>query len=259
MFEKELKAMIEAGLLASKKILEIYHQDFEVEIKEDQSPVTLADKTADQLIKEYLQERFPSYSFLTEESTDDLSRLNNDYVFVVDPVDGTKDFVKKNGQFTTNIGLIYKHEVVCGVVLIPAQNEYYYAIKNQGAFYVDCKNNKKQIYVNDKTSDLTMLISNFHTTEKELEIAQTHQDVITKVERYGSAIKACRIAHGLAEVSFRLGSGTKEWDTAASQIIVLEAGGVFAEPDLKPITYNREDVYNRNGFIILNNKKNLLI
>ena len=259
MFEKELQAMIEAGLLASKKILEIYNQDFEVEIKEDQSPVTLADKSADNLIKEYLKERFPSYSFLTEESTDDLSRLNNDYVFVVDPVDGTKDFVKKKGQFTTNIGLIFKNEVVCGVVLIPSQNEYYYAIKNQGAYYVDSKGNKERIHVNDKVSDLTMLVSNFHTTTKELEIAETYKNLITKVERYGSAIKACRIAHGLAEVSFRLGSGTKEWDTAASQIIVLEAGGVFAQPDLTPISYNRVDVYNRNGFVILNNKKNLLI
>ena len=90
-------------------------------------------------------------------------------------------------------------------------------------------------------------------------IIENHKDKIITIEKYGSAIKACRIAQGLAEVSFRLGSGTKEWDTAASQIVVLEAGGVFAKPDLTPITYNRVDVYNREGFVVLNRKENLLI
>jgi 3'-phosphoadenosine 5'-phosphosulfate (PAPS) 3'-phosphatase len=92
----------------------------------------------------------------------------------------------------------------------------------------------------------------------ELDIFENNKDRITKIEKWGSAIKACRIAHGLAEVSFRLGSNTKEWDTAASQIVVLEAGGIFAEPDLTEIKYNRKDVYNRNGFIVVNRKENLL-
>ena len=80
---------------------------------------------------------------------------------------------------------------------------------------------------------------------------------ISKVTRCGSSIKACLIAKGEGEVSFRLGSGTKEWDTAASQIIVEEAGGIFAKPDLSKITYNRLDVYNREGFVILNRKENI--
>lgn len=258
MFERELELMIEACKKAKVEIMKIYSQDFDVEIKDDNSPVTLADKTADRLIKEILIKEFPDYAFLTEESEDDLERRKKDFLFVIDPVDGTKDFVAKDDMFTTNVGLVYKEEVVAGVVYVPARDEYYFAIKGKGAFYCQEGNEPVQIHVNDKTSDLIMLTSVFHTTNSEREIYERHKDVISKIERYGSAIKACRIAQGLAEVSFRLGAGTKEWDTAASQIIVLEAGGIFAKPDLTPITYNRVDVYNREGFVILNRKENLL-
>lgn len=256
MYEKELEVMIDACKKAKKVIMDIYKEGFNVEIKEDDSPVTKADKNADKLIRELLKEKFPSYGLLTEESEDDLSRLDNEYIFVVDPVDGTKDFVKKDDMFTTNIGLIHNHQVVAGVVYIPAKNEYYFAMKNQGAYYVKEGDEPVRIHVNSKTKDLTMLTSVFHQTKEELEIFESHRDVISKIEKYGSAIKACRIAHGLSEISYRMGPGTKEWDTAASQIIVSEAGGIFAEPDLTPITYNRVDVYNRKGFIILNNKEN---
>ena len=258
MFERELKKMIEACQKAKIEIMKIYNQEFDVEIKDDDSPVTLADKTADRLIRELLSKEFPSYSFLTEESEDDLERRKNDYLFVVDPVDGTKDFVAKDDMFTTNVALVYKEEVVAGVVYIPARDEYYYGIKNQGAYYVKEGQEPIRVHVNDKLEDLTMLVSVFHTTKKETDIYENNRDRISKMERYGSAIKACRIAHGLAEVSFRLGSGTKEWDTAASQIVVLEAGGIFAKPDLSEIKYNRIDVYNREGFVILNRKENLL-
>lgn len=259
MFERELKLMIEACQKAKVEIMKIYRQEFDVEIKEDDSPVTLADKIADRLIREILSKEFPDYAFLTEESEDDLERRKNDYLFVVDPVDGTKDFVAKDDMFTTNVGLVYKEEVVAGVVYVPARDEYYFAIKGQGAYYCKEGSEPVKIHVNDKLEDLTMLISVFHTTKNEEAIIENNKDRITKVERYGSAIKACRIAQGLAEVSFRLGNGTKEWDTAASQIVVLEAGGVFAKPDLSPITYNRVDVYNREGFVILNRKENLLV
>ena len=135
MWEKELQAAIEAGLLAKKKILEIYHQHFDVEIKSDNSPVTIADKNADEIIRKYLSEKFPSHAFLTEESTDNLERLKNDFVWIVDPVDGTKDFVAKDDQFTTNIALAYKHKVVVGVVIAPARDELYFATAGNGAFY----------------------------------------------------------------------------------------------------------------------------
>ena len=93
MWEKELQEAINAGLKAKEKIMEIYAKGFDVEIKEDNSPVTIADKTADEIIRNYLHEKFPTHAFLTEESTDSKDRLSNDFVWIVDPVDGTKDFV----------------------------------------------------------------------------------------------------------------------------------------------------------------------
>lgn len=258
MWEKELEAAIIAAVLAKRKILEIYNTDFDVEIKDDDSPVTKADKEADKIIRESLSKKFPTHAFLTEESVDDKKRLENDYVWIVDPVDGTKDFVDKNGEFTVNIALSYKHEVVVGVVLIPVTGEIYYASKLGGAFY----NNGlevEQIFANRKNKELTVLTSRFHVNEKELELIKKHADKITKVETYGSSIKACRIARGLAELSYRMSAGTKEWDTAASQIIVTEAGGVFVKPDGSKIHYNREDVYNREGYVVANTKKNILL
>ena len=258
MWDKELKAAIEVGLKAKEKIMEIYNAGFDVEIKDDNSPVTLADKTADKMIREYLSKLFPSYAFLTEESEDDFKRQENDYVWIVDPVDGTKDFVAKDNEFTTNIALAYKHEIVVGVVIIPASDEYYYAIKNQGAFKV--KNNKvTRIHVNDKLDNLTVLSSRFHTCSNEKEVIERHKDKIKSVAHFGSSIKACKIASGMAEISYRLSSGTKEWDTAAIQIIVEEAGGVFVKPNGERMTYNREDVYNREGYIIANRIENILL
>ncbi len=258
MFEKELQAAIEAGLRAQKEIMRIYKEGFDVEIKDDNSPVTLADKTADKMIKEYLQNKFPTHAFLTEESLDDLKRLENDYVWIVDPVDGTKDFVAKDNEFTTNIALSYKHEVVVGVVVIPAQNVYYYASKNQGAFKVE-NGVTKQIHVNNKREDLTVLSSRFHMSENETNMIQKHNDLIKHVERFGSSLKTCRIAEGLAEISYRLSDGTKEWDTAAMQLIIEEAGGVMLKPNGERIKYNRKDVYNHEGYIVANCKENILL
>jgi len=258
MWEKELQAAIEAGLAAQIEIMKIYKEGFAVEIKDDQSPVTLADRHADEIIRAMLQKAFPSYAFLTEESDDDLARLNNDYVWIIDPVDGTKDFVAKNDEFTTNIALSYKHQAVLGVIVIPAKNEYYYAVKGIGSFHVT-HGVTTRIHVNDKTHHLTMLTSRFHFNDNEKAILMKYPTRITNRETYGSSIKACRIAEGLAEVSYRLSAGTKEWDTAASQIIVEEAGGLFVQPDGIPLTYNRVDVYNRAGYVIVNRSENILL
>ena len=258
MWEKELEAAIKAGLLAKEKIMEFYRNGFDVEIKSDNSPVTIADKTADQIIREYLHKVFPTHAFLTEESTDNLERLNNDYVWIVDPVDGTKDFVAKDGQFTTNIALSYKHELVVGVVIAPALDEMYYASKGNGSYFKKDGETAIRIHVNDKLDDLTMLTSVFHFTKDEEEFIARHQDKIKHVMKRGSSLKPCAIAHGLAEITFRSSPNTKEWDTAACQIIVTEAGGLFLQPDGSEIRYNREDVYNRKGYIVVNRKENLL-
>lgn len=258
-YNNELKEMLEAITLARTKILEVYNTDFSVEIKEDASPVTRADQEADRIIRKHLSSKFPTYSFLTEESTDDLSRLNNEFVFIVDPVDGTKDFVARNGEFTTNIALCRNHEIVIGLVSIPVSGEIYYAIKDKGSYYLENIDAEPvKIHVSDKLDDLTLYLSRFHATDEEKKQLESFPQ-IKHVEAHGSSIKACLIARGKGELHYRFSSGTKEWDTAAIQIIVEEAGGIFIKPDGTRYTYNREDVYNREGYIITNRKENILI
>ncbi|MFA6620099.1 MAG: 3'(2'),5'-bisphosphate nucleotidase CysQ, partial [Bacilli bacterium] len=159
MYERELAAMQKAALDAEKKIKEIYQTAFAVEIKSDNSPVTAADKGADQLIRQELHHSFPSYALLTEESKDDLSRLTNDNVFIVDPVDGTKEFVARNGEFTTNIALSHNHQIVVGVINVPMENVMYFALKGQGAFKWEKGKDPVQIHVSNKLTGLTALRS----------------------------------------------------------------------------------------------------
>ena len=258
MWEEQLQAAIEAGVKAIEGILQIYNSDFDVEIKEDESPVTLADKNADKVIREHLHAKFPTYAFLTEESEDDPSRLNNDFVWIVDPVDGTKDFVARDGGFTTNIALAYKHEAVVGVVVVPLTGEIYYAAKGMGAFYQK-DGVVTRIHVNDKLDNLTCYRSVFHSKQNEEDMIKKHSDKIKVIEKWGSALKPCRIAQGLGEITYRLSDGTKEWDTAASQVIVEQAGGIFLDTKGNRIMYNREDVYNRIGYVICNRIENFLL
>lgn len=259
MFEKELEVAIAAAKKTIPYILEVYNSNnLGIEIKEDNSPVTKADKLADKIIREELSKAFPNYALLTEESTDDLARLNNDYVFIVDPIDGTKEFVAHSGEFTVNIGLAYKHKPVVGVILIPVTGEVYYASIDKGAFYEkDGKTTK--IHCNSKTNDLTTLVSRFHSNQTEQDTINKHADRIKHQKVVGSSIKGCVIAKGEAELSYRFSDNTKEWDTCAMQAIVEIAGGHILKFDGTPIVYNREDVYNRGGYIICNCKENFLI
>lgn len=261
MYERELKVAIEAVNSVRDVILEVYNSpDLGVEIKEDNSPVTKADKAADKIIRQILSSAFPNYAMLTEESLDDKKRLENDYVWIVDPVDGTKDFVAKNGEFTVNIGLSYKHEAVLGVVLAPVSGEIYFGVKNEGSFYMENKDAKPvRIHVNDKIKDVTTLVSRFHTNEVEQAMIKKHSDVIKHQKTIGATLKGCIIARGLAEMSYRFSSNTKEWDTCAMQVIVEQAGGFLLKFNGEPIRYNREDVYNHDGYVICNRKENFLL
>ncbi|MFA6755682.1 MAG: 3'(2'),5'-bisphosphate nucleotidase CysQ [Bacilli bacterium] len=256
--EKELKAAIEACNIAQAEVLKIYASNFNVEIKSDNSPVTAADKKSDEIIREYLKCRFSKYAFLTEESFDDKARLNNDYVWIIDPVDGTDDFVHRDDEFTINIALSYKHEAVLGVICVPAKNELFYAVKGEGSYVI--RNNKAtRIHVSNKTKDLTCYTSVFHLSKKEEDMIEKHKDIISKVQKLGSSIKGCYIAEGKGDISYRMSSGTKEWDSAAFQVIVEQAGGFVLKPDGTRMFYNREDVFNREGYLIVNNMKNFLL
>lgn len=259
MFEDVLNDMIFIVKKANKLIMDYYNKHVSYELKEDNSPVTIADKESNKLIRNYLHEKYPKFSILSEEDKDNLDRLNNDYVIIVDPLDGTEDFIKRTNQFAINVALSYKHEIVAGVIGIPYEDSIYYASLNQGAYKLDSNNNKIKIHVSNKKDNLTCLTSVFHMNKKEEELISKHKDKIKFVKKCGSSLKACKIAEGDAELSYRMSAGTKEWDTAPFEILLKEAGGVVLKPDLTKMTYNREDVYNRDGYIIANCKKNILL
>lgn len=239
---------------AGHVILEVYAKDFSVGYKEDTSPITEADQKANDLIVLTLYDKYPECAILAEESQDQPDRLNNDWCFIVDPLDGTKEFVKKNGEFTVNIALSWKGRPVLGVIGIPVTGELYYAVRGMGAFY-EKDGKSQQIKVSSRTKNIRVVRSRSHDSEELLALIEKHG--ITNSKRVGSAIKGCLIAKGEAEVYYRFGY-TMEWDTAAMQCIVEEAGGIFRQMDDSEMTYNRVNSLNEKGFYILNHPNNKL-
>ena len=257
-FRKELEVAKKAAMLAGKKIMEIYESgDFDVEHKSDDSPLTKADKAANKIIVEMIKEVFPKHAILSEEEKDNLERLQNDLCFVIDPLDGTKEFVKRNGQFTVNIALSYKGKSVMGVICVPVTGELYYAILGNGSYLEkDGKVIKLQVLKTDKRhSDLRVVMSNSHGCKEMEELLDKHQ--LKNFVKVGSSLKGCMIARGEADVYYRH-NPTMEWDTAAMQCIVEEAGGIFRQMDDTEMFYNRENSLNDKGFYILNDWKNKL-
>lgn len=257
MYTKQIEAAIKAGLIAKDIIMDIYNTPFNVEVKEDDSPVTIADKRADKAIREYLSPLFPEYHFLTEEGVDNLDRLNADYVWIVDPLDGTKDFVNHDDEFTVCIALSYKGEIVVGVIVVPVTGRVYFASKNGGSFERLANGENRRLKVSDKTADITISASRYHRRQRENDYLERNSDLFTKVVTLGSTLKAIAVADGDIEIFYRGSEGTKEWDVAAADIIVTEAGGLFIEPDGSKIKYNKVDVANRKGYFIVNRKENI--
>ena len=258
MTEYLCKAAKEAG----DKIMEIYKRDFTVEYKEDKSPLTEADLLAERLIRKRLLEKYPDIAILSEESTDDLKRLKNPCCFIVDPLDGTKEFVKKNGEFTVNIGFSYFGKSILGVVYAPALRRLFYAAVFEGAYEYDFSGRyfteKTAIKVSDRKENLKVMTSRSHLDDETKELLQRNAGKIGGTIKAGSSLKGCLIAAGEADIYYRTGY-TMEWDTCAMQCIVEEAGGVFLEGDGSAMRYNRENSLNKKGFYILNNIENKFI
>ena len=249
----QLKIALQAIEEASKIVMDVYQGEFSVEQKEDHSDVTIADLQSDQKIREILMQAYPKYGMLSEETKDDLDRLKHDFCWIVDPLDGTKDFVNRTNQFSINIALSYHERIVMGVIAVPFEHKIYYAIQGQGAFKIE-NGETKRIQVNDKTDHLTLFVSNFFFKDEEFEKIPNH-DLIAYKEQCGSSYKACKIAEGLGELCIKFDPHTKEWDTAPSEIIISEAKGYMCDLSGKKIRYNKKDVVNYNGFIIANSKE----
>lgn len=260
MWEKELAVCKEAAVLAGKAILDIYDnvENIGVQYKEGNMPLTLADKAANDIIVSILKESFSTYAILSEEEQDNLERLDNDYCFVVDPLDGTKEFIKRNGQFTVNIALSYKNSSVMGVIYVPVSGDLYYGSENQGAWLEKANGEKRKLKVSDvkDKQSLRVVMSSSHGCEQMEELLKKYG--LNHLVRIGSSLKGCLVAAGEADIYYRH-NPTMEWDTAAMQCIVEEAGGIFRQMDGSEMRYNRVNSLNDKGFYILNCIENLLI
>jgi 3'(2'), 5'-bisphosphate nucleotidase len=233
---------------AGNEIMLIYQQDFEVDYKADNSPLTKADLKSNEIITESLKDLYPEIPILSEENKEAPYniRKNWEYFWLIDPLDGTKEFVKKNGEFTVNIALIYKNMPVLGVIYSPVLNLLYYAQKDRGAFKQE-KNKKPQrlpIYNYPNNHTLKVIVSKSHYNQETKEFVNNLKRQYEKIEfiNIGSSLKLCLIAEGKADIYPRL-APTMEWDIAAGQAIVEESKGRITNYKTKEsIRYNKQNL-----------------
>jgi len=254
----DLHRIKEIAIKAGALIMEIYETPFEVKTKADDSPLTQADMISNEYIIKELKRFYPKIFILSEESKDDLNRLREEWLFVVDPLDGTKEFIKHNGQFTVNIALVYRQHPVLGVIVAPVLKRTYYALKDMGSYEDTETELNRCLCVSDKLIDLNFVGSASHQSQEEEKFLNDHASQIKERKQIGSSLKGCMVASAEADVYYRFGK-TSEWDTAAMQIIVEEAGGIFRELDGNPLIYNRFNVINEKGFFAVNRKENIWI
>lgn len=234
---------------AGDAILTVYSRDFAVEFKDDNSPLTEADRAADRVISAGLARIDPRTPVLSEETFDprDTTRLDWPRYWLVDPLDGTREFIRRNGEFTVNIALIDGHEAMLGVVLAPATGVCYYGARGVGAFARNADSPPRAIAVRRSASEPVRVVgSRSHagaTLAGYLERLGPHEIV-----SMGSSLKICLVAEGRADVYPRLGP-TSEWDTAAAQAVLECAGGVMMDDAGRPLQYNtKSDILNPHFF-----------
>ena len=240
----DLQTIVAIAKDAGDAIMEIYQKDFSIEYKDDQSPLTEADIKSNEIICKELERLYPTIPILSEENktVSYEERKNWELFWLIDPIDGTKEFIKKNGEFTVNIALIENNTPVLGVVYAPALGDMYYAQKGNGAF----KNGQKlPLHINKLPKErLKVVASKSHLSEE----TQTFIDNLDTKEieqvSKGSSLKLCMVAEGIADIYPRL-APTMEWDIGAAHAVVIEAGKKvlqFGKED--NIVYNKEELLN---------------
>lgn len=246
----DIEQLIIIARNAGAAILEIYQRDFQVETKADESPLTEADKASNAVIIEGLQQYFPQIPVISEETklTEYADRKDWDWCFLVDPLDGTKEFIKRNGEFTVNIALVHNGEPVAGVVYIPVQDKMFFAVKGKGAYVQTALQDAKLLQVRPLAEDglLKVVGSRSHNSPEVDAYVDSLRERYPNVEfvAAGSSLKFCLLAEGKADVYPRL-APTMEWDTCAGQIVATESGAeVLRYPELTPLDYNKENLLN---------------
>jgi 3'(2'), 5'-bisphosphate nucleotidase len=233
------------AVTAGKAVMEIYHTDFSVDHKADHSPLTLADMRSHRIIADGLHESYPDIPVLSEEgkSISYAERKQWNCFWLVDPLDGTKEFIKRNDDFTVNIALIVQQEPVIGVVYVPALDDLYLADVRNGCCYRHFRGSQTRLTVPQATPNgpLRIVQSRSHPSD-ELEAFIRRLPATVSVLR-GSSLKFCTVATGEADLYPRLGP-TWEWDTAAGHAVVTAAGGVVVDLEGNPLHYNKETLLN---------------
>ncbi len=247
---------------AGETIKEVYDSDFSIEHKEDRSPLTLADTKSNEIIMDGLKRLYPRIPVLSEEGRDIpyTERKEWKHFWLVDPLDGTKEFINRNGEFTVNIALIHNGRPVLGVILIPVINVFYFS-KNGTESYRLSDNNTNLGDADDKRileiserlplagtppRPFTVVASRSHMSGETEEFISRLRKKHGKIDivSSGSSIKLCMVAEGIADLYPRFGP-TMEWDTAAGHAIVKGAGGEVTDTETgEPLTYNKEDLLN---------------
>lgn len=230
---------------AGEAIMEVYNSgDFDTSLKNDDSPLTKADLAANEIIVNGLEKMEPAFPILSEESrTQPYEERKGWGIFwLVDPLDGTKEFIKRNGEFTVNIALVQNGAPFLGVVRAPALGVTYYADAALGAFRKRDGEDPEPIRSSDYTQDgLKVVATRSHVTPELMDFLKNlgECDIVS----VGSSLKFLKVAEGSAHLYPRFGP-TMEWDTAAAQIIVEEAGGRVTDVSGKPLRYNKEKLLN---------------
>ncbi len=254
--------------MASQLILQIYHRDnFMVEIKEDKSPLTEADKKANEYICNQLTSLYPDIPIISEENKNEEYKIRSKYKYawLIDPLDGTKEFIRRNGEFTVNIGLIYLGVPVAGFVNIPCSGITYWSIKGCGAWKKNY-NEEDSVMIESRDGPIKkrktiVLASRSHMNEETVQYISKLGEV--ELKNVGSSIKLMWIAENKADVYPRI-APTMEWDTCASDAILRELGGgcmIYGkerenedEDKDKYLIYNKESLLNPSFIAMLNSK-----
>lgn len=245
----ELETAFQATIQAGKAILDVYRKDFSSAQKSDDSPITEADLKSNKIIKKILSKT--NYFILSEEDQDDKKRLEQNKVWIVDPLDGTADFVNRTGEFTVMIALVENKKPVLGIINWPIKNTLFVAQKGCGAWKFS-RNSWKKISVskNSELNSCRAIGSRYHLSEEEKNLLEKLQ--ITNFTSIGSSLKVGKISSGSADVYLTTTDKMKEWDTCASYCLIKEAGGRMTDMFGNDISYNNKNVNHQYGILVTN-------
>lgn len=253
---EELEFAVKLAFEAAVIVRTFYVGAAEIEYKNDDEPVTEADRSSNRHIIKRITEAYPDDGLLSEEAEDDASRLEKDRVWIIDPLDGTKEFIARNGEFSIMIGLAIQGEAVLGAVMHPKERLLYAGAKGYGAFLMEEGNEDRfELKVSDTTDprEMVMVCSRSHRPKIVDQVARNLR--ISRERISGSVgIKAGLIARQLADFYPHAAPGCKEWDLCAPHALIEAAGGKMTDCWGQPLLYNNADIRIHNGMVSTNGK-----